>query len=36
MPYKKVGKGKYTRGGKTYTLDQIQAIEINKKRKKKK
>lgn len=36
MPYKKVGPNKYKRGGKTYTLDQIQAIEANKHKKGKK
>lgn len=40
MPYKKIGANKYTHGGKTFSLDQIQAIEIQKhrgdKRKKKK
>lgn len=35
MPYKKVGPNKYSRGGKTYTLAQVQAIEASKHGKKK-
>lgn len=30
MPYDKVGPNKYKRGGKTYTLEQIRAIEASK------
>ena len=34
VPYKKVGKNRYRRGGKTYSLKQVQAIHFEKVRKK--
>ena len=36
VPYRKIGKNRYRRGGRTYTLKQIQAIEASKNRKRKK